>query len=421
MNHQPFLDEIFQSPRDDNPRLVYADWLTDHDDPRGEFIRIQCRRASVPFYKEEHWLLWQQEQALLAKHREEWAGDLADLVYHYQFHRGFPSRIRIFAEPFLQNANRIHAITPVEDVHFDFARDGQAEKLIGSDKLKPLNSILFGNVLPQFSRSGRGPIRLLMESQDVSKLRRLTFRSSITNDCLTRIQETKQFKNLESLSLSGDGGLRSKGTQWYRLFDGSHLPNLKCLRIDGGHAKPSSAFYSSSLWSQLDSLGMGFEKLNKQKLFEFLKSGPLRNLTSLEVYGAKPPFEHLFADNRMENLKSLSINSTKISKSDLDKIIKEELLPNLKALCADYHAFPAAGLDKIASSTIGQNLLALYDNTGFNQTYLKKMKSLKYLQLQARFINKKQEIDDIYGTSFAKNCNVDHWFGYAADWNSHFA
>ena len=33
---------------DDAPRLVYADWLGTHGDPRGEFIALQCRRASLP-------------------------------------------------------------------------------------------------------------------------------------------------------------------------------------------------------------------------------------------------------------------------------------------------------------------------------------------------------------------------------------
>ena len=29
------------SPEDDGPRLVLADWLEEHDDPRGEFVRLQ--------------------------------------------------------------------------------------------------------------------------------------------------------------------------------------------------------------------------------------------------------------------------------------------------------------------------------------------------------------------------------------------
>lgn len=34
-----FLLEILSRPDDEAPRLIYADWLNDHDDPRGELIR----------------------------------------------------------------------------------------------------------------------------------------------------------------------------------------------------------------------------------------------------------------------------------------------------------------------------------------------------------------------------------------------
>jgi uncharacterized protein (TIGR02996 family) len=42
-----FLEAIRQNPDDDTPRLVYADWLEERDDPRGEFIRIQCQLANM--------------------------------------------------------------------------------------------------------------------------------------------------------------------------------------------------------------------------------------------------------------------------------------------------------------------------------------------------------------------------------------
>lgn len=41
-----FLADIIEHPDDDTPRLIYADWLEDHDQPeRAEFIRVQCELA----------------------------------------------------------------------------------------------------------------------------------------------------------------------------------------------------------------------------------------------------------------------------------------------------------------------------------------------------------------------------------------
>lgn len=45
---QTFLDEILNNPDDDTVRLVYADWLDDHDEPdRAKFIRLQIERSKV--------------------------------------------------------------------------------------------------------------------------------------------------------------------------------------------------------------------------------------------------------------------------------------------------------------------------------------------------------------------------------------
>lgn len=47
---QCFLDDILSNPQDLTPRLVYADWLEEQGDPRGELLRIQeeLRNSSVP-------------------------------------------------------------------------------------------------------------------------------------------------------------------------------------------------------------------------------------------------------------------------------------------------------------------------------------------------------------------------------------
>jgi uncharacterized protein (TIGR02996 family) len=36
-----FQRAILASPRDMTLKLVYADWLQEHDDPRAEFVRLQ--------------------------------------------------------------------------------------------------------------------------------------------------------------------------------------------------------------------------------------------------------------------------------------------------------------------------------------------------------------------------------------------
>jgi uncharacterized protein (TIGR02996 family) len=43
-----FLHDIIAHPDDPVPRLVYADWLDERDDPRGEFLRLELQFRELP-------------------------------------------------------------------------------------------------------------------------------------------------------------------------------------------------------------------------------------------------------------------------------------------------------------------------------------------------------------------------------------
>ena len=39
--YEPFLEAVLERPADDGPRMIYADWLEEHDDPRrAELLRL---------------------------------------------------------------------------------------------------------------------------------------------------------------------------------------------------------------------------------------------------------------------------------------------------------------------------------------------------------------------------------------------
>src|SRR4051812_5415567 len=120
-DREGLLAAIAAHPEDDTPRLILADWLDDHDDPLGEFIRLQMAleplrvpRADpmeelirvrslegIPPGKEwrdDDWIVAQQikrEGELLAAHGAKWLGEADGLreehANHFQpeFRRGF--------------------------------------------------------------------------------------------------------------------------------------------------------------------------------------------------------------------------------------------------------------------------------------------------------------------------------------------
>jgi uncharacterized protein (TIGR02996 family) len=84
-----FLDAIKETPDDDTPRLILADWLTENgDEARGEFIRVQCRLAEPGPDNPERESLAARETELREAHAGDWLGPLMPLVDREYYHRG---------------------------------------------------------------------------------------------------------------------------------------------------------------------------------------------------------------------------------------------------------------------------------------------------------------------------------------------
>ena len=82
-----FLREIWQTPDDDSLREVFADWLIERDDPRGEFIQLQLVRQGRGLDREGT----RRERELLTQHARSWMGTLEPAVHatKFRFERGF--------------------------------------------------------------------------------------------------------------------------------------------------------------------------------------------------------------------------------------------------------------------------------------------------------------------------------------------
>ncbi len=111
-----FLEAICENPDDDVPRFVYADWLEEREDPRGEFIRIQYALANMPDDDERRWSLLARERQLLGQYGKGWAGPLRRQVRHYTFRRGFVEAITLPAADFLSKGDDLLRLAPVRQV-----------------------------------------------------------------------------------------------------------------------------------------------------------------------------------------------------------------------------------------------------------------------------------------------------------------
>lgn len=68
-----FLDAIFDHPDDDTVRLVYADWLEEHDQGNyAQFIRLQCAAAREKLWSDEANRLWEEIGRVWTRLDAEW-------------------------------------------------------------------------------------------------------------------------------------------------------------------------------------------------------------------------------------------------------------------------------------------------------------------------------------------------------------
>src|SRR5204863_7774890 len=92
-----FLDAVLEQPDDDTPRLMYADWLEERGDPKGEFIRLQCELARLPAGDARRSALGRRLDTLRAAHADAWRAELPELpgVTWGQPERGFVGTVRV--------------------------------------------------------------------------------------------------------------------------------------------------------------------------------------------------------------------------------------------------------------------------------------------------------------------------------------
>jgi uncharacterized protein (TIGR02996 family) len=82
-----FVRDIWAAPTDDGLREVFADWLIQHGDPRGELITLQIARRKRGIDAAG----MRRERELLAEHARKWMGDLEPVIvaHDYRFEGGF--------------------------------------------------------------------------------------------------------------------------------------------------------------------------------------------------------------------------------------------------------------------------------------------------------------------------------------------
>ncbi len=119
MTHdEAFLQAILEAPDDDTPRLIYADWLEDQGDPRGELIRLEAQLARLAADDPSRPALERRERRLFAEEAPHLTRSPRDQAATFAFCRRFMRGDGVPAAAYLAH-RAVFRAAPLRAIHVD--------------------------------------------------------------------------------------------------------------------------------------------------------------------------------------------------------------------------------------------------------------------------------------------------------------
>ena len=259
------LQAVLDAPDDVAPRLIYADWLQERADPRGEFIAVQCALDALDtdVATERRAYLVGRESQLLKKHRNEWLVPIfGKRAKDCELTRGFVSYVAMRAAELAGTLEGILRVEPVRRVHVTDADVGAITASGAASKLRALD---FRGV-----RLGGRWVRPLCAATNLTSLEELDLvlchLGASGAEAIAEAADPATFPSLRSLHVANNH-LRDKGAA--ALARAPMLAELRFLHLgmngigpEGARALVASPYLANIerlvMWSNpLDVGGLG--------------------------------------------------------------------------------------------------------------------------------------------------------------------
>jgi uncharacterized protein (TIGR02996 family) len=146
---EALLRAVCDSPDDDAPRLVFADWLEENGDENerawAEFIRVQCAAARLAADDPQREELRRRAIGLSKHHTfNYWQDRLPKGMLVRSVERGFPAKVRTSVLNFLRQGKRLFQVAPVQYLELTALGD-RLDDLLASPLLGRLRGLGLGN------------------------------------------------------------------------------------------------------------------------------------------------------------------------------------------------------------------------------------------------------------------------------------
>jgi uncharacterized protein (TIGR02996 family) len=377
-DEEGFLRTIIDNPDDDAPRLIFADWLEERGDLRGEFIRIQCALTRLAIGDERRPDLIRREQALQVEHGETWLGPLKLLVKGWQFRRGFVESATLPGRQFLIRATEIFNLAPIRELRLTNLGMGN----FPADDLAAIEQLTRVDALELAGAAGDERISAILRSKRLKQITRLQLDEVRCGEQTLRLISRANFPRLAALELIDN--------------DLSHFANLIC--------RMKVPLQEYSIKSESGAL-------KRDNVIELARAKNLAGLTLLDLRNSSvqvPGAVALAKSKVLTKLRALGLKGCAIGVTGMQALADSASLAGLTAFNVEGNHIGIKGLRSLSASR-WDNLISLNlarnDLDGRCVSLLREwpgLGRLRYLSLGSN------EIDDAAMTEFLSAPELAH-------------
>ena len=349
-----FLEQILVDPDDDRPRMVYADWLMQYGDPRGELISVQCALAKHATTNEDVGPLeplLRRERALLEAYGKSWTIDAETRLKYwgqFGFRRGFIEALT-FNGGYAETYERVREAAPLLRA---LAVAG-LDDLASSPALEGIEELSIRSGFPKLRE-----VQALAASPHIAKLRRLGFgyANPSQNELFSFVSLPIRLEEL-SMGFYGEPfygrlmleqiaktphrrSLRTLRIRWLRRLAiikelGNSLPNLETLHLENADLSAEDLHAIVRAFPKLVTLDIGDNesRIEKLDLPRLLADAPaLRRLRLTRLNLTDAHIEALAASPDAARLVELVLSTNQFGDDGALALARSEHLQNLRHL-----------------------------------------------------------------------------------------
>ncbi|HEY1191817.1 MAG TPA: TIGR02996 domain-containing protein [Gemmata sp.] len=224
-DHDALLRAIGEQPEEDTPRLMYADWLEENDQPeRADFVRNQIALNQPGLSAAERGPLVRKNRSYLTNWVPQWRAQLPPIrgIEWGDFRRGLIEEVQAHEEsPVIRHATEIFAVPGIHCLRLRWLNDGRG--LAGVPELERLRALRL-----VASRAAAPVLRELLGAGSLRRLTVLDLHGNRADDAVAADLADGRFPELTELWL-GSNQIGAPGGR--ALAASPHLGKLRVLDL----------------------------------------------------------------------------------------------------------------------------------------------------------------------------------------------